>query len=90
VAVGNVERVMGGVIVGDVARRGHVDVVAEVPACEVADRGRCVCCLVHCGCSRCEAVMKGVATVKGKVVVGGGMLCLCCVCVVLREPVETG
>jgi hypothetical protein len=35
-AIGNVERVEGGVIVEDVARRGHVDVVAEVPACEVA------------------------------------------------------
>jgi len=35
VAIGNVERVAGGVIVEDVACRGHVDVVAEVPACEV-------------------------------------------------------
>jgi hypothetical protein len=49
-AVGNVERVVGGgVVVEDMARRGHVDVVAEDPACEVADHGRCVCCLAHRG-----------------------------------------
>jgi len=34
-AIGNIERVVGGVIVEDVACRGHVDVVADVPACEV-------------------------------------------------------
>jgi len=34
-AIGNVERVAGGVIMEDVACHGHVDVVAEVPACEV-------------------------------------------------------
>jgi len=34
-AIGNVKRVAGGVVVEDVACRGHVDVVAEVPAREV-------------------------------------------------------
>jgi len=34
-AIGNVKRA-GGVVVEDVACRGHVDVVAEVPVCEVA------------------------------------------------------
>jgi hypothetical protein len=46
-AVGNVERVVGGVVVEDVARHGHVDVVAEDPAHEMADRSRCVCRLAH-------------------------------------------
>jgi len=35
VAIGNVKRVAGGVIVEDVACHGHVDVVAEVPVREV-------------------------------------------------------
>jgi hypothetical protein len=48
-AIGNVERVVGGVVVEDVACRGHVEVVAEDPAREVADRGRCVCRLAHRG-----------------------------------------
>jgi hypothetical protein len=47
--------------------------------CEVVDCGRCVCRLAHRGRSQCEAVTKGVVTVKGKVVVGGGKLCLCLV-----------
>jgi len=34
-AIGNVERVAG-VVMEDMACRGHVDVVAEVPAREVA------------------------------------------------------
>jgi len=34
-AIGNIERVAGGVIMEDVACRGHVDVVADVPAHEV-------------------------------------------------------
>jgi len=36
VAIGNVKRVVGGVVMEDMACRGHVDVVAEVPVCEVA------------------------------------------------------
>jgi len=36
VAIGNVKRVAGGVIVEDMPCHGHVDVVAEVPAHEVA------------------------------------------------------
>jgi len=36
VAIGNVKRVAGGVVVEDMACCGHVDVVAEVPAHEVA------------------------------------------------------
>jgi len=35
-AIGNVERVAGGVVVEDMAHCVHVDVVAEVPAHEVA------------------------------------------------------
>jgi len=36
VAIGNVERVVGGIVMEDMAHYGHVDVVAEVPAHEVA------------------------------------------------------
>jgi len=34
-AIGNIKRVAGGVVMEDVACRGHVDVVADVPAREV-------------------------------------------------------
>jgi hypothetical protein len=64
--------------VEDVARRSHVDVVAEVPLREVADRSRCVCRLAHRGHSQCEAGDGEGGGRRRKVVF---VLCLCCVCV---------
>jgi len=92
VAIGNVERVAGGVFVDDVVHCGHVGVLLLTLQC-VRWQLMCGprCRLAHGGCSRCKAVdtkdadsngdgggkESGVCVQLQVVYVFGSELCLC-------------